>query len=279
MLTALAACYGALAGLLVPRAAHRLAVAPGEPWRADCPDGHPLTGPARGWLGAPRCPTCATTPYALDAGEGRLDTGEGRLGAEDSQLAPRTPHFGPRTARLGPHPAYPIAVTALVCAALAAATGYRPELVVWLVLAPFGVLLAAVDLAVHRLPDVLTLPLAAAAVALLGAAAPFPAAAGSWPGALLGGLALGGAYLLLFLARPSALGFGDVKLALVLGVTLGWYGSGALILGFLSGTVYAAGHALALVLRGRAGLKTAMPLGPCMLAGAVTGLLLGGFAA
>ncbi|OAH14641.1 hypothetical protein STSP_21520 [Streptomyces jeddahensis] len=60
----------------------------------------------------------------------------------------------------GPSAVFLAVVTALVCAALAAATGSRPEFGVWLLLAPVGVLLAAVDHRVHRMPDVLTLPLA-----------------------------------------------------------------------------------------------------------------------
>lgn len=87
-----------------------------------------------------------------------------------------------RTVRRGgvrPPPLPFAVVTALLCAVLAAATGTRPELAVWLLLAPVGVLLAAVDLAVHRLPDPLTLPLAAAALALLGAAALLPEHAGT----------------------------------------------------------------------------------------------------
>ncbi|MDX6763267.1 prepilin peptidase, partial [Streptomyces sp. F8] len=47
----LAAGYGAAAGLLLPRAAYRLSVAPGDPWRHSCPQGHRL----RGWLGPARC--------------------------------------------------------------------------------------------------------------------------------------------------------------------------------------------------------------------------------
>ena len=43
-----------------------------------------------------------------------------------------------------------------------------PSWRVWLLLAPVGVLLAVVDFRVKRLPDVLTLPLAGAAPALLG---------------------------------------------------------------------------------------------------------------
>lgn len=244
LLPALAAAYGALAGALLPRAAHRLAVPPDEPWRTACPHGHLLTGPAHGWLGTARCVNCT---------------------------APGACWYGPSTPLVS-------AVTALLCAALAAAAGPRPELVVWLVLVPFGVLLAVVDHTVHRLPDVLTLPLAAAALTLLGAAAALDGAAGSWPGALLGGLALGGTYFLLFLVRPSGMGFGDVKLALVLGTALGWYGWGVVILGFVAGVGYGGVHALTLVLRGRAGRRTALPLGPSMLAGAATGLLCGALA-
>ncbi|WP_176953819.1 prepilin peptidase [Streptomyces indicus] len=239
LLIVLAALYGALAGALTGRVAYRLSVPAGAPWRAACPSGHALTGPWGGWLGTTRC---------------------------------ATERYGPSAPAL-------VLLTAALCAALAASTGARPELAVWLLLTPFGVVLAAVDRNVHRLPDILTLPLAAAAAAGLGLAALLPAAEGRWTGALLGGLALGGGYFVLFLAHPSGMGFGDVKLAIVLGVTLGWYGWEILFLGFLAGILYAGGYAAALVLLGRAGRKSAMPLGPCMLAGAATGVLLGGFGA
>ena len=112
----------------------------------------------------------------------------------------------------------------------------------WLLLAPFAVLLALVDLRVQRLPDKLTLPLAVAAVVLLAPAALLPGGGGSWPAALLGGLVLGASYLVLFLINPAGLGFGDVKLALSLGVVLGWYGWWVLFAGafagFLLGSLY-----------------------------------------
>ncbi|WP_262388042.1 prepilin peptidase, partial [Streptomyces parvus] len=169
-------------------------------------------------------------------------------------------------------------VTVLVCVALAAATGARPELVGWLVLAPGAVLLAVVDRRVHRLPDVLTLPLAAAAVLLLGGAALLPGHAGSWTSGLLGGLTLGGFYLLLFLINPNGMGFGDVKLALALGVALGWYGWTVLFLGGFAGFLFGAAYGLALVLLRRAGRGTGIPFGPFMAAGALTGVLLGALA-
>ncbi|MCX2185434.1 A24 family peptidase [Streptomyces sp. SKN60] len=237
---AAAALWGAAAGLLVPRAAYRLSVAPDEPWRASCPAGHPFAGPARGWLGGPGRAGCATTPAPL--------------------VAPL--------------------LTALACAALAAATGApRPELLVWLLAAPFGTLLAVVDARVHRLPDPLTLPLAAALPLLLAPAALLPYAAGSWLHALLGALALGGGYLGLFLLHPDGMGFGDVKLAVPLGAALGWYGWGVLFVGAFAGFALGALYGLGLVVARRAGRGSAIPFGPFMIVGAFLGLLLGAFTA
>ncbi|NUK06337.1 prepilin peptidase, partial [Streptomyces lunaelactis] len=54
-LIAVAALWGAAAGLLVPRAGYRLSVEPEEAWRDTCPAGHPFAGPAGGWLGGGQC--------------------------------------------------------------------------------------------------------------------------------------------------------------------------------------------------------------------------------
>ncbi|GAA0391948.1 A24 family peptidase [Streptomyces luteireticuli] len=180
--------------------------------------------------------------------------------------------------RYGPGAPWPAVATAVVCAGTAAAVGPRPELVVWLLAVPVGVLLTGVDRAVQRLPDVLTLPLAAGTAALLGVAAAVPGSAGSWPGALLGGAALGGAYLVLFLAHPAGMGFGDVKLAAGLGCALGWYGWGALISGGLAGLLLASVHGTWLMLTRRAGRGATMALGPFLAAGAWLGVLAGGWA-
>ncbi|MGY1454521.1 prepilin peptidase [Streptomyces sp. SS8] len=251
-----AALWGLLTGLLVPRAAYRLSVEPGKPWRAACTAGHPFAGPARGWLGGARCATCAVT---VPVGAG--DRTGGR--ADD------------RTGDLAPSPGVP-AVTALACASLAAATGFRPELAVWLLFTPVAVLLAVVDRRVHRLPDHLTLPLAAAVTVLLGAAALVPAHAGAWSTALLGGLLLGGFYFVLFLINPDGMGFGDVKLALSLGVVLGWYGWDILFAGAFGGLLFGAVYGIGLMVLRGASRGSAIPFGPFMVAGALVGLLAGG---
>ncbi|MFJ8649893.1 prepilin peptidase [Streptomyces sp. NPDC093546] len=263
-LIAVAALWGAATGLLLPRAAYRLSVEPEEAWRDTCPAGHPFAGPARGWVGLARCAPCAASvPEAAVPEAARVPEP-----ATVPEAAPTLPSGNALT--LG---------TALACAALAAATGPRPELAVWLLLAPFAVLLAAVDARVHRLPDRLTLPLAGAAAGLLGAAALLPGHAGSWPSALLGGLALGGAYFTLFLIHPNGMGFGDVKLALSLGVALGWYGWDVLFAGAFAGFLFGAVYGTGLVLLRRASRKSAIPFGPFMIGGALVGLLLGAFTA
>ncbi|MFD1659312.1 prepilin peptidase [Streptomyces caeni] len=175
----------------------------------------------------------------------------------------------------GPGTGVVCAVTALVCAGLALATGTRPELGVWLLLAPVGVLLTIVDFRVQRLPDVLTLPLAALALVLLAAAAALPGHAGVWLTALLGALVLGGAYFLLFVLPPNGMGFGDVKLSLGLGAVLGWYGWGTVMLGTFAGFLFGGLYGLGLVVLRRAGRRTAIPFGPFLIAGALVGLLVG----
>ncbi|KQX36210.1 peptidase [Streptomyces sp. Root63] len=291
-LLALAAVWGAVTGLLIPRAAYRFAVEPEEPWRTACPAGHPCTGPVRGWLGPARCAPCAAAPGTPAAPgtdttvgtetAGGTETAVGRSSAAVPGTAPAeagrvagTPAPGP--VAYAPGVLAPL-VTVVACVALAAATGARPELIGWLALTPVAVLLAVVDRRVHRLPDPLTLPLAAAVVLLLGGAALLPGHAGSWTSGLLGGLALGGFYFLLFLINPNGMGFGDVKLALALGVALGWYGWTVLFVGGFAGFLFGALYGLALVLLRRAGRRTGIPFGPFMLGGALTGLLLGALA-
>ena len=83
-----------------------------------------------------------------------------------------------------------------------------------------------------------------------------------------------GAYLLLALLPGSRLGFGDVKLAAVLGLPLGWLGWPAVLTGLLLPHLLIGPVALVLLLTRRAGRRTALPLGPAMLAGALAAFLL-----
>ncbi|WP_445528235.1 prepilin peptidase [Streptomyces cyslabdanicus] len=316
-LVAAAALWGAVAGASLPRAAYRFSVPSGEAWREHCPDGHPVRGwVGRGRCGqcaaaaadhpaaAPAdgsAATCVDGPAAAPADGSAAACVDGpaaapadgpavasaddpaAASADGSAVTPTaTPTPIPTPTRdsapYGPRALSTAVGTALVCAALAAATGARPELVVWLVLAPVGVLLAVVDARVRRLPDVLTLPLAGAALAFLGMAALVPGHAGHWPTALYGALALGGCYFVLFLVNPAGMGFGDVKLALGAGAVLGWYGWPTVMLGTFAGFLFGALYGGALVVVRRAGRKTAIAFGPFLLAGAFTAVLIGAYA-
>ncbi|MFD4696358.1 prepilin peptidase [Streptomyces niveus] len=287
-LIVVAVLWGSATGLLLPRAAYRLSVEPETAYRDSCEAGHPITGPAKGWLGKAGCATCAAAGVVPDR-DGRTDSvataSPGRsleLGEAGEAALPSNASHPPEPVLRGARyaPSVPVVlVTALVCGALAAATGPRPELAVWLLLAPFAVLLALVDRNVHRLPDHLTLPLAAASAALLGIATLLPDAGGSWRTALLGGLALGACYFVLFLINPNGMGFGDVKLALSLGVVLGWYGWLLLFVGAFAGFLFGSLYGLGLMALRRANRKSAIPFGPFMIAGALVGVALGALAA
>ena len=116
------------------------------------------------------------------------------------------------------------------------------------------VALSVIDLRQRRLPNVLTL--SGAAVITAGAAV-----AGRGAPALLGGLALGGLYLIVHLVAPSGMGAGDVKLALGVGALTGALGLGAWTLAALGAPLLTALAGVAAVLRGRG---AALPHGPAM---------------
>jgi len=138
-----------------------------------------------------------------------------------------------------------------------------------------GVWLVVVDARTHRLPNRIVLPTlaATAALALVDAIATREGAA-----LLRGGcglLILGGFYALLRAMSSGGLGGGDVKLAAVIGLVLGWHGWQALAVGAASAFVLAALYALALMAARRAVASTRIAFGPWMVLGAVIGVAAG----
>ena len=148
-------------------------------------------------------------------------------------------------------------------------------LVAYLYLASIAVALALIDLDVHRLPDAIVLPSIVVAAALLTVAA---ALGGDWADlgrAAAGGAVLFAAYFLMLVAYPAGMGFGDVKLAAVLGLYLGWLGWGVLAVGAMAAFLLGGVFALVLVVTGRARRGTGIPFGPWMLGGALVGIAVG----
>lgn len=138
--------------------------------------------------------------------------------------------------------------------------------------------LAAMDLDVHRLPDRVMWPTMAALLAGLGLAAVVGGEWGVFGRVLLAGFACGAGYLtlaLVSLARGSlALGLGDVKLAVLLGAGLGWFGWQSVVVGMYAGFLVGGLAALLLLLTRRVGLRGDLAYGPPMMVGALIGALL-----
>jgi leader peptidase (prepilin peptidase)/N-methyltransferase len=173
-------------------------------------------------------------------------------------------------------PPVPVVATAALCALAGLRFGLTWQLPAFLVLGAVGVLLAVIDLEHRVLPNRILLPAIGAGAVLLALAA---ALGGGWPhltGALVGGVVLFLVFLALALLAPAGLGMGDVKLAGLLGLYLGWLGGGVLVAGAVAGFVVQAVAALVLLAGRRIGLKGELPFGPAMLAGAALAIGWGG---
>lgn len=231
--------FAALAVTPVLRlAVARLAVPPGSPDRVGCDGcGEPI-GLGRPGLGpTARCRACGA-----------------RIGAP------------PGSVELA-------VLAALAVLVLADATpAERAALAWWL---GWAVPLALVDSAVHRLPDRLTWPAAAGTAALLAVAASSGPGPAPWLRALTAGAALGLAFALttLLLGRRG-FGLGDAKLALSVGLLLGWYGWPVLVAGLLLTFALSAVVSLALLLARRVSWSSHLPFGPFLILGTSAALLL-----
>jgi leader peptidase (prepilin peptidase)/N-methyltransferase len=153
------------------------------------------------------------------------------------------------------------------------------ELVAFLTLTAVSIALALIDLDTRRLPNVIVLPALLAGILLLGVAALLRGDIPALIGAGVGGASLFVFYFALALIKPGGMGFGDVKLAAVLGLYLGFLGWGNLLVGAFAAFIFGGVFGLLLIIVRRAGRKTAIPFGPWMILGAWLGVFAGGFLA
>jgi len=154
-----------------------------------------------------------------------------------------------------------------VSALLAEAVGPSPLLPGYLLATVTGLLLAIIDLRCLRLPDRLVGALAVTAG--VPAAVLQPERIGR---ALLAAATVLVAYLVVALLPRGGLGLGDVKLAAVLGLILGFAGWPAVVAGVLAAHLINGPIAVFLLVTGRAGRQRALPFGPALLAGALLAL-------
>ena len=170
-------------------------------------------------------------------------------------------------------------LTAALFSTMAARIGTRLALVPFLFLAAVVVVVAFIDIDHLRIPDRVTFPSLAVSI---GAIVAVSAADGHprWiVDALIGAFAFFAILFVFHIVSPAGMGFGDVKLGLLLGLYLGWISPRlviwGLLLGALLGTFIGVGVGLA-----RRTRKAAFPFGPAlglgtMLAVALAPRLLG----
>jgi leader peptidase (prepilin peptidase) / N-methyltransferase len=148
-------------------------------------------------------------------------------------------------------------------------------LVAFLYLAAISVVLALIDLDTHTLPNRIVLPSYIVGFALLGAASVLSGDYGALLRAGIGMVALWLAYLAMALAYPGGMGFGDVKLAGVLGLYLAWLGWEPLVVGGFAAFLLGGLFSIGLLVTRKAGRKSGIPFGPWMLIGAWVGIFFG----
>lgn len=155
--------------------------------------------------------------------------------------------------------------------------------------------LTVIDVRHHLLPNRIIFPsYAVAGVLLLGAAAaqavagvPAAASASAQDGGaglfgvpglrvVAGGAVLWLFYFILRAVYPPGMGFGDVKLAGVLGMYLGFLGWGQVFAGTFAAFLFGGLWSMALLVSRRGTLKSDIPFGPFMLAGTAAAMLLPG---
>jgi len=167
-----------------------------------------------------------------------------------------------------------------IAAVLAAVAGWRAEpvlLPMWALLAGMAPVLGYVDLKTHLLPYLMVAPLYAAIWTLTVIVAFTAGDRSIVIAAAAGNIVVFGVFVLFYLVAArffgGGFGYGDVRLAAVLGVVLGPLGPNAVFTGLYAGFVLAAAVGLVRY-RGRLRGAPATAFGPAMLLGAFAALAL-----
>ena len=158
-------------------------------------------------------------------------------------------------------------VAAIGAGVVAGAVGWVPTLAAHLLLVAVTTILIVTDLDHMRIPNRILYPGGIACLLLLGVGA----FAEDRPGDLARGLAAGALYWGVFLvvwlsARGQGFGFGDVRLAALLGLFLGFHSWPLLARGLLATAVLGGVPAIVLLAQGK-GRKTLLPYGPPLILG------------
>lgn len=137
------------------------------------------------------------------------------------------------------------------------------------------VALALIDLEHKVLPNRIVYPSVVAGIPLLAVAAAAGPGLDAWVRALAAMAASAAAFLVVALISPAGMGMGDVKLAGLIGLFLGYLGWGRVVVGLFLAFLAGAFVGVVLMLAGRAHRKTAIPFGPFLALGAALSALFG----
>jgi len=156
--------------------------------------------------------------------------------------------------------------------------GDHPVTWVLALLMPVLILLAVVDWRTRLLPRVVVLPATGVLILLAGVEWLAERDTHVLVRTLVAMLVARSFFWILWFVRSAGMGFGDVRLAALLGLVLGRVGWNPWLIGLYGGLLLFGvfGITLTIVRRDRATLKKAYPFGPFMIAGALLGVLLGG---
>ncbi|MEO7836734.1 MAG: prepilin peptidase [Acidimicrobiales bacterium] len=174
----------------------------------------------------------------------------------------------------GRYPAVEL-VTAALFAATAVRLGADWALPAFLVVVAGLVAISAVDLELFIVPNRILYPTLFVAAPLFVLAA---AADGRWSEArtaAIGGALGWGLLLVIHLVSPAGMGFGDVRLAGLIGMALGWLSLGHVLVGLFLAFLAAAVIGVALIVIGVKGRKDKVPFGPFLATGAMLAILFG----
>ena len=197
--------------------------------------------------------------------------------------------------------AYPIVelVTAVSFAAAALRIGpHLPLLAYWMFFATL-IVVSVIDLFTYTIPDRVIFPMLGVSIGVIILISLYYGDANAIVSALVGMLVYAMLLFLPFVIKPNALGFGDVKLALLMGLFIGWLGDWvlairlvliALIMGCMLGFLIGGGLWLTRKITGREVLldplvaegeleaqdgllHTTFPFGPALALGAALAIL------
>lgn len=188
-----------------------------------------------------------------------------------TQLGRLTYRTADETSRQSPGPRWwLLPVTAASVTAVVALAG-RPNWG-WVTVVPLalaGPWLAAVDLDVCRIPNRVLTPVAALTMMALTALAALRSSPGVVATGLIGGLVAGGVFAAIHFLTRGGIGFGDVKLAAVIGLALAAHGLSTVWVALLAGSIIGAAWGLINAQKG------GFAYGPWLLSGAWLAAIIG----